>query len=609
MSQDLLGTEIGGYTLLQQIGEGGNGVVYRAVHTKNKQAVAIKILLDLKSPSSANRFFEEARAIRQINHPNIVEIVELQTLPDGRPYLVMELLQGENLEKYLKLRKRLHAVESLEICIPVAEALAAAHEKGIIHRDLKPDNIFLVAASESTKKRVKLLDFGIAKLHGPEGVRRITQSGMLLGTPHYMSPEQANQPKNVDGRTDLYALGVILYEMVTGKLPFDSETPIAVLFLHFDRAPTPPSKHVPGLSTKLESLILRCLSKTPNGRPASARAFVAECKEILSFERIEALKRTKAAPPLNEKSLKGLNALLPPRSRDFEEDEATSVGPAPEELDEILELDDALELVENPEPTPDVKAILGRIMPGLDPNKTTEDGILAFSREADSALTRGTQELTQPKTNQDLAKLVVRRAEQKAAEIKPKFPTPSPEKPSPSRIAPRISTFKPNTEAAPKAKTPSPQIETKVSIPRSNNTPIKPQKSQEPAEEDVVTAQKNVGPKTIQTFAPSEEPSSPRTLLMTPAEEAIRLRLKIFPADAKIVFWINDSVHTPESTPTEIFAAKKAIVEIAVVARGFLPKQVTVLVTKDADVVVSLERPGPRAPIATKPAAPPDSKR
>jgi serine/threonine protein kinase len=611
MSQDLLGTEIGGYAVLQQIGAGGNGIVFRAMHTRTKKPVAIKVLLDLKSSSSgANRFLEEARVIREINHPNIVEIYELKTLPDGRPYMVMELLQGEGLEKYLKVKRRLHTIEALEICIPVAEALNAAHQKGVIHRDLKPDNIFL-GKSAPNQRQIKLLDFGIAKFRGPEGTARITQSGMLLGTPHYMSPEQANQPKTVDGRSDLYALGVILYEMVTGKLPFDSETPIAVLFLHFDRAPTPPSKHVPGLSAKVESLILRCLSKTPAGRPADAAAFLQECRDIVQYERIEALKKTKAAPsPLN-------TAFKPPNkasalTKDNFEDEATSVGPMSEELEEILDLDDAIELQDPLELTKDV--------PALDPNKTTEDGYAPFSRDMLASI-RGSQELTQPKAspNEEMARLILAK----------KTPTPQPKpieaKPLPSklietkasasaRLASKPLSSKP--EEASRIKPTSAPAETKGALLRPNKAFTKPQKSDEPpaslTDDDTATAKgKTPGPKTIQTYSDTDEAerSVPSTLLMMPVDEAVCLRLTLFPREAKIIFWINDSAHHPEITPEEIFAAKKSIVEITVAARGFLPKQVTILATKDLDIAVTLERPGPRSPMASKTPTPTGSKR
>jgi serine/threonine protein kinase len=612
MSQELIGKEIGGYLIQAQIGEGGNGVVYRAIQPKTKKVVAIKILLDPRSPvSNVNRLFEEARAIRQINHPNIVELYDFQTLPDGKPYLVMELLEGENLEMHLKVRRRLRAVEALEICIPVAEALDAAHQKSIIHRDMKPDNIFLVDTPRG--RQVKLLDFGIAKFHGTEGKARITQSGMLLGTPQYMSPEQAERPKEVDGRSDLYSLGVILYEMVTGQLPFDSETPIAILFLHFDKAPTPPSKHIPDLSPKMERLILRCLAKSPAGRHPSARAFLKECREILQFEQVEVLKRSRASAT-SAKEDEPLWALAEDTGE--YEDEATNIAPA-SALEEILELEDAD--IQTSPPDPSHLAAFA----GLDLHKTAEDsGIKPFARNAWLGVSAKPESRGSP--SQELAKII---SQSKPSEPAKKASSPSEEStsqklarlvPASTQISPKPTAFKPNVEEPPRAFKPSPSAvpETKPAIPRPNKALSKTQKSHElPAflhDDDVLTS-RSPGPKTIQAEATPEEPSSsgPSTLLMTaaPGDEQPRLRLTITPPDAQVTYWINEVVSRPEKIPAEIRAPKRSMVEIAVVARGFYPKQVTILATDHQEVSITLERPAPRMPTHGAPNAPPGGKR
>jgi serine/threonine protein kinase len=611
MSQELLGEEIGGYLLQAQIGAGGNGVVYRAIQPKTKKIVAIKILLDPNaSASNVNRLFEEARAIRQINHPNIVELYDFQTLTDGSPYLVMELLQGENLEKYLKVRRRLHTIEALEICIPIAEALDAAHQKSIIHRDMKPDNIFLVDSPKG--RQVKLLDFGIAKFSGHEGKPRITQSGILLGTPQYMSPEQAERPKEVDGRSDLYALGVILYEMVTGQLPFDSETPLAILFLHFEKEPTPPSQHVPGLSSKMERLILRCLAKSPAGRHPHARAFLKECNEILQTEKIEALKRTKAAS--SNADLERLKALLEEKDEDYEDD-ATSVAPA--DLEEILELEADEEIEDSPPKTLDSR----KTYLNIDPVKTNEEsGLKTFSRSA--WLGVAAKPTLDIKHNQELARLINQRKPNEP--LKKESPKPVERMLPATRITSRPVANKPSAEAATTPSKPSASrlAETQIEIPTPtpNKQPNQDQKSDDIAaflnEEDVLTSPLSwsSGPKTIQAFsAPTPVYQGPRTLLMTTApqeEEQACLRLTISPPEAQLIYWINEALSRPEELPTEIWAPTQSVVEIVVVARGFIPKQVTLLVVTHQEISISLERPAPKTPTPrSTPGLPPTNKR
>jgi serine/threonine protein kinase len=617
MSQELLGEEIGGYLLQAQIGAGGNGVVYRAIQPKTKKIVAIKILLDPNaSASNVNRLFEEARAIRQINHPNIVELYDFQTLTDGSPYLVMELLQGENLDSYLKVRRRLHTIEALEICIPVAEALDAAHQKSIIHRDMKPDNIFLVDSPKG--RQVKLLDFGIAKFAGPEDKPRITQSGILLGTPQYMSPEQAERPKEVDGRSDLYALGVILYEMVTGQLPFDSETPLAILFLHFEKEPTPPSQHVPGLSSKMERLILRCLAKSPAGRHPHARAFLKECNEILQAEKIEALKRTKAAS--NDADLARLKALLEEKGANDYEDDATSVAPA-SDLEEILELEEEpeLEIEDSPQASKHPKTYIN-----MGPVKTNEEsGLKPFSRSA--WLGVAAKPTLDVKNNQELARLINQSKPnepfKKVSTLRDESLKPAERILPATRLISKPITNKPNTNVSATPSKPSAKLpETQIAIPTPtpNKQLDKDQKSDDVAafvnEDDVLTSPLSwsPGPKTIQAFSePDPIYQGPRTLLMTTSqeEEQACLRLTISPPEAQLTYWINEALSRPEELPTEIWAPTQSVVEIAVVARGFAPKQVTFLVVTHQEVAISLERPAPKTPTPRTPGLPPTNKR
>src|SRR5258708_23836835 len=225
-------TDVGGYLIERELGRGGMGVVYAARHPVIGKRAAIKVLKPAlsKNPATVERFIQEARAVNQIGHPNIVDIFALGELPDGRCYLVMDLLDGESLRARVK-RGPLHIIEAANVVDEVASALAAAHGKGFIHRDLKPDNVFLVAVPGRTD--VKLLDFGLAKLKPEAGTRAYrTATGAMVGTPDYMSPEQQRGGDGVDERTDVFALGVMAFEILTGNKPrrfsdgtFDADDP------------------------------------------------------------------------------------------------------------------------------------------------------------------------------------------------------------------------------------------------------------------------------------------------------------------------------------------------------------------------------------------------
>jgi serine/threonine-protein kinase len=218
----LIGTDVGGYVIECELGRGGMGVVFAATHPVIGKRAAIKVLKPSLSnnPATVERFKQEARSVNQIGHPNIVDIFAFGALPDGRSYLVMDLLEGESLRKRVK-RGPLSLFEAVLVLDEVASALAAAHGKGIIHRDLKPDNVFVVAHPSRTD--VKLLDFGLAKLGASASTTAArayrTATGAQLGTPDYMSPEQVRGAGGVDHRTDIYALGVVAYEVLTGKRP------------------------------------------------------------------------------------------------------------------------------------------------------------------------------------------------------------------------------------------------------------------------------------------------------------------------------------------------------------------------------------------------------
>ncbi len=264
----LLGTPIGPYRLARRLGRGGMGAVYLGVHSSIGSRVAVKVLLPVaaETPTLVERFFAEARAVNVIRHESIVNVLDLDVLPDGRPYIVMECLDGQPLSAYLTRWQPFPIDVLIRIAIEVLGALEAAHTAGITHRDLKPDNVFV-----TTLGRAKVLDFGIAKLRPEQGgLSDATRTGTLLGTPHYMSPEQAaSQP--VDHRSDLYSLGVILFQGATGRCPFDGTSLYELLHQHLHEPPPSPGASRPDLPPELEAIILRALAKHRDQRFQSAR--------------------------------------------------------------------------------------------------------------------------------------------------------------------------------------------------------------------------------------------------------------------------------------------------------------------------------------------------
>lgn len=275
-SDPWIGQRIDGRYLIERIiGSGGMGVVYEAIHESLKKRMAIKVLRPELSRTTTvvERFMREAQTASSIGHANIAAVTDFGYLPGGAPYFVMEYLEGCSLAERLD-RGPLSIDETLEFSDQIAAALTAAHEHEIVHRDLKPDNVFL-AGRKGERPIVKLLDFGIAKAGGE--LSRITQTGTLFGTPHYMSPEQA-AGQTVDRRTDVYSFGVMIYEMLTGDVPFDADTFLGVLAKHMFESPEPIAANDARLGP-LEAPLLRALAKRPDERTPDAKTLAAELRE------------------------------------------------------------------------------------------------------------------------------------------------------------------------------------------------------------------------------------------------------------------------------------------------------------------------------------------
>src|SRR6266850_2065915 len=265
------------YRLEARLGIGGMGTVYRARHWLIDRPVAVKVLNPrfVEDEAARTRFRREAKACGRLQHVNAVTVTDFGTSQDGYVYLVMELLEGRTLRDVLAKEAPLDPARAVSLMLQVSAAVAAAHEAGIIHRDLKPANIF-VTQNADVPAVVKVLDFGIAKLAADsldeDEPKNLTQVGAMIGTPRYMSPEQCNGLE-LTPAADVYSLGVILYEMLTGTVPFSGSTPLAIAMKHATDIPQRPREIVFSIPEDLERVVLRALEKRPEDRPANAAAF------------------------------------------------------------------------------------------------------------------------------------------------------------------------------------------------------------------------------------------------------------------------------------------------------------------------------------------------
>lgn len=276
--------QLGRYRLRRKIGQGGMGEVWAAYHPGLRREVALKIVRLGSDAIARERFEREIRASTRLAHPNSVRVYDFGTTQDGFAYYAMELLTGENLAELLGRRGRLGVAEALPLVWQAALALAEAHAEGIVHRDLKPENLFVVHEGEGPP-RIKVLDFGVARLAGPDSTSETV--GGVPGTPRYLSPEVASGGQ-ADARSDVYALGCVLYAMLTGGPPFTHATAVEVVRAHIEEEPRPPSSRLARpLPSAAEELVLRCLGKEPAGRPANAGELADELARVMSEIGIE----------------------------------------------------------------------------------------------------------------------------------------------------------------------------------------------------------------------------------------------------------------------------------------------------------------------------------
>ncbi len=263
------------YKVLDRLGSGGMAIVYRARHQTLRTTVAVKVLKKRLAADrvSVTRFHREAMAAASVGNPHIVHIIDYGFTTSGDAFIVMEYLEGQSLRQVIRAEGPLAIGRAVSICRQTLRALDAAHGQGIVHRDLKGDNVFITR--QGGHDFVKLLDFGISKVAFPEEEKNnvgLTSTGVVMGTPQYISPEQASGLDEVDHRADIYAMGVILYEMLTGQLPFEGRAPLEILMKHVQEAPVAPGKRRPdlGIPAELDRVVLKALNKDPADRYATA---------------------------------------------------------------------------------------------------------------------------------------------------------------------------------------------------------------------------------------------------------------------------------------------------------------------------------------------------
>ncbi|MEP7120460.1 MAG: serine/threonine-protein kinase [Byssovorax sp.] len=288
----------GKYRIVRLLGEGGMGAVYEGENVRIHRKVAIKVLHAAVAAKAdvVQRFEREAQAAGRIGSEHIVEVLDLGNLPDGDRFMVMEYLEGESLGERIKRKKRMAPQEVAHLLHQLLEGLAAAHAAGIIHRDLKPDNVFLMNSKGNQKDFVKVLDFGVSKFNALDSEMSMTRTGAVMGTPFYMSPEQARGGK-IDMRSDLYSVGVVIYQAVTGRVPFHAETFNELVFKIALESCEPAELVAPGLDPAFAALIVRAMVRDPAGRFQTAQEFQAAVGQWLMTAAPDGMGGVMNAPP------------------------------------------------------------------------------------------------------------------------------------------------------------------------------------------------------------------------------------------------------------------------------------------------------------------------
>lgn len=273
----------GRYAVQERVGSGGMAEVYRARDDLLGREVAIKVLHErfARDRSFVERFRREAQSAANLNHPNVVSLYDYGA-DDDTYFIVMEYIDGRSLHDVIEGDGPLMPERAAEIASDVARALERAHSGGLVHRDIKPSNIMITDSGQT-----KVTDFGIARALGRDGEQTMTQTGMVIGTASYLSPEQA-QGNPVDARSDVYALGIVLYEMLTGRVPFSGETPLAIAYKHVRETPEPPSRVNQDVPQPLDAIVMKALAKNPDNRYSSAREMHEDLQRFLSGQPVQA---------------------------------------------------------------------------------------------------------------------------------------------------------------------------------------------------------------------------------------------------------------------------------------------------------------------------------
>jgi serine/threonine-protein kinase len=311
----LIGRVLGDrYRVLAQIGEGGMGTVYRVEHVVLGRKMAVKVLRPEYSTDDdlVRRFQREAVAASRIGQENIVDVTDFGRTREGNLYFVMEELEGRSLANVIHAEGPVPFDRAALILAQVCRALAAAHSHGIVHRDLKPDNVLVMRRADGSDF-VKVVDFGISKSPG-EGEERLTRAGTIIGTPEYMSPEQG-AAASIDHRADVYAFGILAYEVLTGTVPFQGETSVATLIEHQTRPPEPPSRRRPGIPAEFEQLILKALEKKPPNRQQSMVEVAEDLSRVLARYHLPPVYERGRTPPPRPAPMSGYTVRLHRQSR------------------------------------------------------------------------------------------------------------------------------------------------------------------------------------------------------------------------------------------------------------------------------------------------------